>query len=287
MRRRPGVTLVEVLVAIFIMGIGMLALLTLFPLGAVSMAQALRDDRVASSAAVADNLALAFDVRHDSLVLSLFTQGTTPGPSNPVYADPWGVVNSGSGNVGTSTGIVRTAIGSFRTAAGTDAAAAPRYCTLLDDITFIQGGTPDLSTSSVQRAGWYTWAYMLQQASTGSNEVINMSIVVYQKRPLQLAPSEFLYSVSPAATAGTNSVTLTWTSGQFQPPIRRNSWLLDASTLVTGQPHGDFYRVVNYTLTGANTIVVELEKNLKYNTDQMVVMQDVVEVFEKGPGLKP
>ena len=45
--RRPGITLLEVLIAIFVMGIGMLALLTLFPLGALSMAQALRDDRLA------------------------------------------------------------------------------------------------------------------------------------------------------------------------------------------------------------------------------------------------
>jgi hypothetical protein len=40
-----GVTLVEVLTAIFLMGVGLLALLTLFPLGALSMAQAIKDDR--------------------------------------------------------------------------------------------------------------------------------------------------------------------------------------------------------------------------------------------------
>ena len=34
MYRRPALTLVEVLVSIFVMSIGMLALLTLFPIGA-------------------------------------------------------------------------------------------------------------------------------------------------------------------------------------------------------------------------------------------------------------
>lgn len=43
--KRAGVTLLEVLAAIFIMGIGLLALLTLFPLGAVNMAQSIKDDR--------------------------------------------------------------------------------------------------------------------------------------------------------------------------------------------------------------------------------------------------
>src|SRR5262245_44100129 len=49
--RRSGITLVEVLVAIFIMGVGLLALLALFPLGALEMAQAVKDDRAAAVAA--------------------------------------------------------------------------------------------------------------------------------------------------------------------------------------------------------------------------------------------
>src|SRR2546421_11874148 len=53
MNRRSGTTLVEVLMAIFIMGIGLMALLTLFPMGALQMAQALKDQRAAEEAASA------------------------------------------------------------------------------------------------------------------------------------------------------------------------------------------------------------------------------------------
>lgn len=53
---RAGVTLVEVLVAIFIIGVGLLALLTLFPLGALELAQAIKDDRAATIAAEAQVL---------------------------------------------------------------------------------------------------------------------------------------------------------------------------------------------------------------------------------------
>ena len=53
MIRRAGVTLIEVLVAIFVTALGLLALLALFPLGAVSMAQAVKDTRTAYSAAAA------------------------------------------------------------------------------------------------------------------------------------------------------------------------------------------------------------------------------------------
>src|ERR1700676_4009663 len=45
MPRRSGLTLLEVLVAIFVMGIGLLALLTLFPLGILRMAKAIQDEK--------------------------------------------------------------------------------------------------------------------------------------------------------------------------------------------------------------------------------------------------
>ncbi len=54
MTRRPGLSLTEVLVALFIMGIGCIAILTLFPLGALNMAQAFRDDRCTQAAYQAD-----------------------------------------------------------------------------------------------------------------------------------------------------------------------------------------------------------------------------------------
>jgi hypothetical protein len=54
MTRRPGLSLVEVLVALFIMGLGAIAILTLFPLGALQMGQALKDDRTAQAAGQAD-----------------------------------------------------------------------------------------------------------------------------------------------------------------------------------------------------------------------------------------
>ena len=51
---RPGLTLTEVLVAMFVMALGLISLLTLFPLGAIQIGYALRDDRCAQTAAEAD-----------------------------------------------------------------------------------------------------------------------------------------------------------------------------------------------------------------------------------------
>jgi hypothetical protein len=54
-QQRAGITLIEVLFAIFITGIGLLALLVLFPLGVMDLARAIQDDRadkLANDAAV-------------------------------------------------------------------------------------------------------------------------------------------------------------------------------------------------------------------------------------------
>lgn len=54
--QRPGVTLTEVLVALFVMAIGMIALLTLFPLGMMQINQAIKDERTTQAANNADYL---------------------------------------------------------------------------------------------------------------------------------------------------------------------------------------------------------------------------------------
>jgi type II secretory pathway pseudopilin PulG len=49
--KRTGTTLIEVLAAIFILALGLVALMTLFPLGAAQMARAIQDERAAQLAA--------------------------------------------------------------------------------------------------------------------------------------------------------------------------------------------------------------------------------------------
>ncbi len=83
----PQITLIEVLAAIHVSGVGLLALLTLFPLGAMEMAQSIQDDRTGhakTEAAIAiDGANLAIDLTtgatQDTVLLDL-----APLPSSQV-----------------------------------------------------------------------------------------------------------------------------------------------------------------------------------------------------------
>src|SRR5665213_1499252 len=223
MKRRPGITLIEVLVAIFIMAIGLLALLTLFPLGALRMSQALQDDRAGASASAAANICDAFGIRTDPTFINPVNKFANPAPPNtnnypptfpsgggfPVWVDPYGMIADpantplGLFNIVTpptqaTPGIQRVTPsvipGIYSNNAGN---AAPRYFTLLDDMTFLTNGLPDTSGGGVlQRGDRYTWGLMLHRLSYNSSLITNLTVVVYAGRATALPGGEATYSAA-------------------------------------------------------------------------------------------
>ena len=87
-QRRSGITMTEVLVAIFVCGLGLMALMTLFPLGAMNMAQAIKDDRCGHAAANATAIFRSFwrvslesgvmDLNLENQLRTLAAQGIDP-----------------------------------------------------------------------------------------------------------------------------------------------------------------------------------------------------------------
>jgi prepilin-type N-terminal cleavage/methylation domain-containing protein len=307
---RPGVTLLEVLVAIFVMGIGLLAILVLFPLGALNMAQAIKDDRTAHCASTAAALAIAENIKNDTNVTSQYqaagaSNSTGPynwtaytGPSLPVYVDPFGYNSAITpkarqwvGDLLAPQNVPRCSP-SFLPAG--NFAMLGSWCMSLDDITFNEGGDPNLQGGEVNRDRLYTWAYLLRRPNVTDATVVNMAVVVYNRRPLQLAgldPNEIAYS----ATFDTvnNKVQVTWNATQAAPQIRPGGWFLDATVETTGAnqvvlAHGTFYRVRDVVQTNKpNTIDLipdtPLQDFSQNGTAGTIILLDgVAEVFYKG-----
>lgn len=273
MTRRPAVTLIEVLVAIFIMGLGLMALLTLFPIGVLSMAMAIQEERCAECAVIAHTNAIARDTGSDTLVVKdqAATGGIDPStvndayvnplpaqvppgldpvlpdakpyaPSYPLLIDPVGYMASAQTQnwVGGQKGYLARRRVSYATTTQAVAAAF----TLWDDLGF-DGNNPGAVSKvggNVVRNSRYSWAYLCQRPYSADKSVVNCSVVVFNERPLALTSgltlSEPIYaSNSNSASAWfdtTNSVITIDTTNNVPPPVRPGGWLLD----VTQDTHG-------------------------------------------------
>jgi type II secretory pathway pseudopilin PulG len=96
--RRSGITLTEVLAAIFIVSIGLIALLAMFPMGAMQMAQAIKDEKCAQSAQHAEAYMRRFWL--DSLTtepsLAQATTNTLANRNNSIFSNPYAPYPNGT-----------------------------------------------------------------------------------------------------------------------------------------------------------------------------------------------
>jgi hypothetical protein len=344
MNRHSGTTLVEVLVAIFITALGLMGLLALFPLGAVSMARAIQDSRSAQAAATAAAVADGMNLRNDPAVLGYSGDAFIDcgivgldgkpvlagpdGPGYPIYVDPLvayaypvqapGVAQGHlpTGHIQQGGFISRRNVSFVHSLPG-----AIRWFTLTDDLTFQKDG-PYVGLGCppggvIQREGRYSWAYLLRRPRSSDKSVVDLSVVVYSGRGLQLNYNTPQSGLNFGETAygnvafdpTTNVVRVYWGTPQTnpeKPAVRPGSWILDATMVkeappksgrFQAEPHGFFYRVVNVT-EKPNELDLELQTNPRMGTISsqgglpvpygvLVVLENVVEVFEKGPGWRP
>jgi hypothetical protein len=184
-------------------------------------------------------------------------------------------------------------------------------------------GTPSLSTGNVQRENRYTWAWLLRRPKAFDPNVVDVTVVVYSGRSLTslgetpvpnpnlpLGPTNQFVAFDP----GSKFVDIFYSG--TKPTIRTGSWILDATmeylrpssitfnAMNIPDPHGFFYRVVGVTDVSSTQLRLELQTYPKKSSfippntlapgdpgvppyGVLIVMENVVEVFEKGPGWQP
>ena len=291
MRRniRKGVTLTEVLVAIFVCGLGLMALMTLFPLGAMNMAQALKDDRCGHCAANASSVLRAFwrcsleggSAPNDAGLMALENDLRT----SPVYIDPLGV--NMYGGAALPGGIPRRNLGN------SSYQQALRWCTFLDDLDFNPNAMPVMAGAEVSRQGRYSWAWMVRWMGPPSHadkipdpqrsrlRALEYSVVVYHNRPqtqslsgVPIGENQYQGTFDPAA----QTIIV-----PGKPSIKKGQWILDATA--GNDPKGYFYRVISVKDAGGSVILTTQQAFRGWpagGTGTIVHMENVAEVFERS-----
>lgn len=303
MTRRRGLSLIEVLTALFIMGVGTIAILTMFPLGAVNMANANRDDRSTLAAFGADQYFRTYwrttvsEVPEASINEQFFAALNDPDGSGsfpalatnstevsyPVFVDPMGFVARGSSPfqmVGdaSNTGIGRRNLLAVTNAGGLANQTAQRLCSLMDSIG------SDNGVPNTDRELRYNFLWVIQRPNNSQTKTVNLTVVVFDRRANLFAPpgsEQVILTPNNGTVPGTTSVTFT-----SAPDIKPGAWIMDGSINVrAGLRHANFYRV---TAVDGNT--VELQSPIKTASDgsnnpytgTFVILRGVSGVYEKG-----
>jgi hypothetical protein len=305
----------------------------------MNMARSIKNDRCGHAGANARAIAIGHNINFDgnievfnnatrrvffdnptgTLGGALFEDAPLDGPSYPLFIDPIGFASYTAGasqlwlagkqaGVTSPYALMRRLTLSFTSPTAKPATATAPFvppttmlwCTLLDDITFDPTGIPSAAGGSVERAGKYSWAWLLRRPQTGVKSCCEMTIVVYEQRSLSTGLRGAVKEHDFAATwnaARPNVITLQWAAGTARPQVKEGGWILDATPVFkpgtnpkvhTSQGHAKFYRVVSVGDLIGNTVEVELDKSVQnaadftINTPLFVVLDGVVEVFECG-----
>ena len=256
MKKRSGMSMAEVLVALFLMALGSIAILTMFPLGMYHMGQALKDDRTAQSASQADasmrmywrmnvveaggtNEPFVFALDNpDSPVFlgptvnpnplrgtpSVSNSGN-PGVSYPVFVDPMGFVAPWASQnssfqrdwVAFPGNPANPPFIPRRTLNGMTAQLSQRICSLMDGFGFNENGTPSTSGGAIERELRYNWLWVIQRPDNSNRNTANMTVVVFDKRAFQYAPQN-AEAVYPSGATQATTIAMVPLSTTIQIP---------------------------------------------------------------------
>jgi len=269
--RRTGLTLLEVLITIFVMAIGLLSVLTLFPLAARKIVRSIDNDRAALMAANADGSETILGFRgyvQNQFNLDAAVPGANKlGPGNVYHFDP-------IGQIGLANYIQQTLMSS-RGLKELNAFVAPRvigrdqlveWFVSQDEIQFQSWGVPEIGFRKGNR---YSVSYLYRRNALGDSNSLDTVMLIYTGRPIEFGNStEKLLNLLPGAyLPGASELVIAPPGPGPGGPDRtfgRGSWIMDRSpNSVDGQPRWKkFYQVQSVEEVGTN-LVVQLDRGLE------------------------
>ena len=284
MIKRKGPTLLEVLISIFIMGIGMLSVLAMFPAAADMMGRAITNSQIAEGLVNARGMQDGVDWISRSGPYYQYLNAPvwkSPTTDTPVFLllDQYAV----SGGV-TSFSNLSIEVGSISGAAST----AGKFFTCNSDLILNKQGVAnfddDGNSVPVEREAKFTIAHFFTKPTPITNQnYIKRNILVFKDRSQVITSNDLTY-YQISSFISTNQFTLSVNSNGV---LKTRQWVMITDSLPNAYPSAvDFYEISSVDDSGTYT-TIEISPSLPSTgfgtgAKSVYLLKDVAKVIYTG-----
>jgi|694.fasta_scaffold57730_4 hypothetical protein len=282
---RKALTLLEVIITIFVMAIGFLSVLTLFPLAARKVVRSIDSDRVnlmAANASGSENVLGIRQAVQSQMDAELVTSGTPLLPSGIYHFDPIGVIGTSGSAIPVLKGLgafklmglynnptadisLNSIRASFQLPPISDLKLR-EWLTSQDEIIFEPWGLPE---PNFRKGNRYSVSFLYRRNTLADRNSLETLMLVYAARSIEFG-NDTGTRLSLQAPADNTASTLVINDPVQSPggPDRvfgRGAWLMDVSSnLISGKPRWKkFYQVQTVENNGNGQLTVSLDRNLE------------------------
>ena len=284
MIKRKGITLLEVLISIFIMGIGMLSVLAMFPAAADMMGRAITNSQIAEGLVNARGMQDGVDWISPSGPYYQYLNAPvwkSPTTDTPVFL----LLDQYASVVGiNSFSNLSIEVGSISGGGIT----AGRFFTCNSDLILNNQGVAnkddDGNSVSVEREAKFTIAHFFTKPTPITNQnYIKRNILVFKDRSQVITSNDFTY-YPISSFISTNQFTL---SVNANGALKTRQWVMITDSLANAYPTAvDFFEISTADDSGAKT-TIEISPSLPSTgfgtgAKSVYLLKDVAKVIYTG-----
>ena len=294
-KSRSGLTLLEVLITIFVMGIGMLSVLTLFPLAARKIGMSIDMDRATQMAgnasallslpvnpgrpSIRQTIQQYFKFREDQARIAATANpallANLAKPSEVVHYDPAGIAANQSSPL---LGSIVPISASVWTPPNGWPNLSLNQVVSVDEYPFTDQGSPEPNSRRSER---YSSSYLFRRNRLDDETSMETVILVYAGRPYDFGvgmETDLSSMLTPNAnTEGSTELTFTNLPGQGpggpDRMFHRGSWIMDKDNWKI------FYRVIS---VDTSTNRVAIDRALDKDLNKAVWIDYMIDWFDRG-----
>jgi prepilin-type N-terminal cleavage/methylation domain-containing protein len=307
MLKRAGLTLLEVLIAIFIMGIGMLSVLAMYPAAAEMMGRAISNSQLAeglvNARAMDDGVDWTSSAYSKFVNVPIKNTGAMPGWFNqPAGETPAFLLLD---QYAALSGVYRFSqlpveianLNSYTTLPGpppttmavdpasgnpTQPEIAGRFFTCNSDVVLNKAGQANKDDDGlvvpVDREGKFTIVHFYTKAMPISYpSYVRKQILLFKDRSQSLSANDFSYFDIPVSNVA--PVTQFTISNPGNIPMKTRQWIMVTNSLPVAYPTAlDFFEIQSVDDSSAGALTLEISQSLNFSGKSVYLLKDVVRV---------